>query len=207
VIHSDPTRVGIFGGTFDPIHLGHLIIAEELRYRLGLDRLIFLPSSQPPHKTGRVVSPVADRLAMLELAIAGNPRFVVSTVDVDRPGLSYTADSLTILQQQYLGAQLDFLMGQDSLRDLPTWHEPNRIALQARLVVALRPGVEVDLERVYEAVPAARDRVVLVPVRLIAISSREIRRRVREGGPITYQVPAQVEAYIREKELYRDASA
>ncbi len=201
---SRGNRLGIFGGTFDPIHLGHLLIAEELMFRLSLDRVLFLPSNLPPHKTGQSVGPNDDRMVMLRAALEGNPRFEISTVDMDRPGLSYTADSIEILGGSYPQSELYFLMGQDSLRDLPTWHDPNRIARNARLGVALRPGVNVDLESILTAVPDARDRVDLVPVPLIQISSREIRRRVRDGEPITYHVPKPVEEHIQRQNLYRN---
>lgn len=196
-------RIGIFGGTFDPIHLGHLIIAEELRYRLALDRILFLPAGRPPHKTDREISPNQQRLEMLEMAIADNPHFAVSTVDLKRPGLSYTADSLAVLQAEFPDRELYFLMGQDSLRDFPTWHEPDRIVRQARLGVALRPGVVVDIDTIVRQVPAAAGRIKLIDVPLIQIASRLIRQRVREGRPITYQVPRAVEGYIRAHGLYR----
>ncbi len=197
-------RLGIFGGTFDPVHLGHLIVAEELRFRLGLERVLFLPAGRPPHKTNQEISPDRDRVLMLELAIAGNPNFAVSYLDVERPGLSYTADSLALLQEQYPDCTLYFLMGQDSLRDLPNWHDPNRIARQAILGVALRPGVVVDIDDIIRRVPDAANRIRLVDVPLIQIASRAIRQRVRAGQPITYQVPAEVEAYILRRGLYRD---
>ncbi|MDI3340188.1 MAG: nicotinate-nucleotide adenylyltransferase [Sphaerobacter sp.] len=196
-------RLGIFGGTFDPIHLGHLIVAEELRVRLGLERILFLPAARPPHKTDRRISPDEDRALMVELAIAGNPYFAVSYVDLARGGISYTADSLAILRQEYPDHTLYFLMGQDSLRDLPNWHDPNRIARQALLGVALRPGVTIDLAAIIARVPAAANRITLVDVPLIQIASRVIRQRVRDGLPITYQVPREVEDYIRRRGLYR----
>ncbi len=201
---SRANRLGIFGGTFDPIHLGHLLVAEELRFRLSLDRVLFLPSNLPPHKTGQSVGPNDDRMVMLRAALEGNPRFEISMVDMERAGLSYTADSLEILGERYSDSELYFLMGQDSLRDLPTWHDPNRIARSARLGVALRPGVNVDLDAIVSVVPDARDRVELVPVPLIQISSREIRRRVRAGEPITYHVPKPVEEHILRRSLYRE---
>lgn len=139
---------------------------------------------------------------MLELAIEGNPHFGISTVDMHREGLSYTSDSLAIITADQPTSEIFFLMGQDSLRDLPSWHEPDLIAQRARLGVALRPGVEVDLEAIFRAVPSARDRLQLVPVPLIQISSREIRRRVYHGEPITYQVPKAVEHHIRTAGLY-----
>ncbi|HET7034159.1 MAG TPA: nicotinate-nucleotide adenylyltransferase [Thermomicrobiaceae bacterium] len=202
-VASGVTRLGIIGGTFDPVHLGHLIIAEEFWYRLGLERVLFLPTSSPPHKVGRAISPVADRLAMLRLAIEGNPHFAVSLVDVERSGPTYTADTLAILAGQHPGAQLFFLIGLDSLRDLPTWHEPGRIVRQARLAVAGRPGVTLDLPAVLAQVPEAADRIDFVDVPQIDISASAIRRRVRNGAPITYQVPPAVEAYISARGLYR----
>jgi nicotinate-nucleotide adenylyltransferase len=198
-----PGRLGVFGGTFDPIHLGHLIVAEELAFRLKLDQILFLLASRPPHKTDREISSDVDRLAMLELGLASTPHFAVSRADIERPGLSFTADSLATLHQIYPRRCLYFLMGQDSLRDLPTWHDPNRIARQAFLGVALRPGVEMNVEAIVRQVPEARDRIILVDVPLIEISSREIRRRVREGLPIRYQVPRAVERYIVDHGLYR----
>ncbi|MCX2726233.1 nicotinate-nucleotide adenylyltransferase [Thermomicrobium sp. 4228-Ro] len=196
-------RIGIFGGTFDPVHHGHLIVAEVMMEELGLDRVLFLPAGQPPHKLDRPITPAFHRLTMLQLALQGNPHFGISFVDVERPGPCYTVDSLAILRREYPGDELVFLMGEDSLRDLPTWREPNRIAEQALLGVALRPNVEVDLATVFAAVPAARDRVLLVHVPLIQIAASDIRRRVAEGRTIRYQVPRAVEQYIERHGLYR----
>lgn len=204
MVEQREDRLGIFGGTFDPIHLGHLIIAEELRYRLGLGQVLFLPAARPPHKTDRHISPDRERALMVELAIDGNPAFAISYVDLERGGLSYTADSLEILREQYPDQQLYFLMGQDSLRDLPNWHDPNRIARLARLGVALRPGVEVDVNRIVQQVPDAAGRIDLVDVPLIQIASRVIRERVRSGLPIRYQVPRSVELFIAHRGLYRE---
>jgi nicotinate-nucleotide adenylyltransferase len=199
-------RLGIFGGTFDPIHNGHLLIAEEFREQLQLDRVLFLPAGQPPHKIGRPISPIHHRLAMLHLAIRGEPAFGVSYVDVQRSGPCYTADSLAILRAQYPGDELFFLMGEDSLADLPNWHDPNRIAAQAILAVALRPGVTIDLERVIAAVPAARDRILLIRAPLIQIAASDIRRRVAAGHTIRYHVPREVEDYIYRHRLYVHAA-
>jgi nicotinate-nucleotide adenylyltransferase len=197
------TRLGIFGGTFDPVHLGHLIIAEEFLHTLRLDRVLFLPTSRPPHKEGQVVSPVADRVAMLTLAITGNPRFDLSLIDAEQTEPTYTADSLQRLAAAYPGSELIFLIGLDSLRDLPSWHEPERIVEQARLGVAGRPDVELDLDAVLDAVPAARGRLDMVDVPQIGISATDLRDRVRRGAPIRYQVPDPVERYIVEHGLYR----
>jgi nicotinate-nucleotide adenylyltransferase len=140
---------------------------------------------------------------MVRLAIAGDPAFAVSTLDLDRGGLSYTADTLALLAAELAPAALWFLMGEDSLRDLPTWHRPDRIAELAELGVALRSGIAVDIEAVLRRVPAARGRVRLVPIPLIGISATDLRRRVAAGAPIAYQVPAEVERYIRREGLYR----
>lgn len=200
---TEDRTIGVFGGTFDPVHLGHLIIAEELRYQLRLDRVLFLPARQPPHKADRAITAEVHRSAMLDLALAGNPRFTVSTVDLEREGPSFTADSLEIVRRDYPESILYFLMGQDSLRDFPTWHEPNRIARQAHLGVALRPEVALDVEAVVRRVPEARGRIELVRAPLIGISSQGIRRRVREGLPIRYLVHPEVEHYIYQCGLYR----
>lgn len=196
-------RVGVFGGTFDPVHLGHLIVAVEIRHRLALDRLLFVPAGRPPHKAGLAISSDADRLAMLRLALADDPALELSTIDLDRSRPSFTVDLLAGLRRDLAPARLVFVMGEDSLRDLPRWHEPGRIAELAELAVALRPGAGVDLDAVYRAVPEARGRVHLVATPLIGISSTDLRRRVRSGEPIRHQVPAAVEAYIRDRGLYR----
>lgn len=199
-------RVGVFGGTFDPVHVGHLIVATELRFALRLDCVLFVPAGRPPHKTSQEISDNEHRLAMLQLALGDSPWFAISLVDMQRPGPSYTADTLAILRRELEPAELVFLMGSDSLRDLPTWHEPHRIVAQAEIGVARRPGIEVDLEQIYAYIPNARGRIHLVDVPLIGISSTDLRERVRTGRPISYQVPLPVEHYIAEHGLYRDAS-
>lgn len=194
-------RVGVFGGTFDPPHVGHLILAVDLRHALDLDRVLFVPAGHPPHKP-EPISDDADRLAMVRLAIAGEHAFEISTVDVDRGGPSYSADLLAILTETLPDTELVFLMGEDSLRDFPSWHRPGKIATLAKLGVATRPGVRVDLKAVERAVPEVAGRVVLVPTPSIGVSSRHLRRRVEAGAPIAYQVPPAVERYIRERRLY-----
>ena len=197
------SRIGIFGGTFDPIHVGHLIVAAQLRFALELDSLLFVPAGRPPHKTAQEVADNGHRLAMLRLAIADDPLFEISTLDVDRGGLSYTADTLALLHATAaLGSTLVFLMGQDSFRDFPTWDRPNEIATLAEIGVALRPGTAANLDKVLTEVPAARGRVSIVPVPLIEVSSRDIRRRISQGEPIAYQVPPSVERYIADHGLY-----
>jgi len=196
-------RIGIFGGTFDPVHLGHLIAAADLRAAIGLDAVLFVPAGKPPHKSDAVISEDRHRLAMLELAVAGNPAFRVDPIDMERDGPSYTADLLALLGERLGPADLWFLMGEDSLRDLPTWRTPGRIAELARLGVARRPGIDADLDRVIAEVPGARGRVDLVETPLIGISATDLRARVASGATIAYQVPAAVERYVTEHRLYR----
>jgi nicotinate-nucleotide adenylyltransferase len=199
---SRPRRIGVLGGTFDPVHNGHLYVADALRAALGLERVVWVPAGLPPHKTGQIVSQDRDRLAMLEQALAGSATDEIDTIDIDRTGPSYTADTLESLAERFSPARLFFLMGEDSLRDLPTWHDPERLLRFAELAVAARPGVDADLESVARQVPAVRRRVHLVPTEEIPISSSEIRQRVRENRSILGLVPAAVEAYIRNHGLY-----
>jgi nicotinate-nucleotide adenylyltransferase len=196
--------VGVFGGTFDPVHVGHLIIAEILRYALKLDEVVLLPAGRPPHKPDQDVTDDHHRLTMLDLSLDGARHFSVSRIDIERAGFSYTADSLALLRQSYShDCELYFLMGQDSLRDFPNWYRPDLIARQARLGVALRPGVEVSVEEIARSVPETRGRVELVSVPLIGISSRELRQQIRAGGPFRYQVLPAVADYIVAQRLYR----
>ena len=196
-------RAAVYTGTFDPVHLGHLIVASELRHVLSLDRVLFVPAGRPPHKADRVITDDQTRLAMLRLALENAPSFETCTVDLDRPGPSYTSELLAILVERLDPVRLFFLMGDDSLRDLPSWHEPNRIAALAELAVAGRPAVEYHLESVLQAVPEARGRVHVVPVPLIDISSAAIRRRVATERPFEYLVPPGVSHFIRARGLYR----
>jgi nicotinate-nucleotide adenylyltransferase len=199
---GQPRRIGVLGGTFDPVHNGHLYIANALRAALDLERVVWVPAGRPPHKTGQIVSSDRDRLAMLELALTGSATDQISTIDIERSGPSYTADTVVILAQRFAPARLFFLMGEDSLRDLPTWYDPERLLRAAELAVAARPGVDADLESVARQVPTVRGRVLLVPTEEIAISSSGIRRRVRENQSIHGLVPAAVEAYIQDHGLY-----
>jgi nicotinate-nucleotide adenylyltransferase len=202
-----PKCIGVLGGTFDPVHNGHLLIANALRTALNLDSVLWIPAGRPPHKADQIVSSDPDRLAMLDLALAGSATDEISTIDIDRSGPSYTADTLDILAEDFPSAQLFFLMGEDSLRDLPTWRDPQRILRVAELAVAGRPGVETDFESLEILVPGVRKRVHVVPTEEFAISSSDIRRRVRENQSIRGLVPAIIEAYIRDHHLYiRDAS-
>lgn len=197
-------RIGVLGGTFDPIHKGHLHIARELRKALALDRIIWIPAGRPPHKSGQIVSADADRLAMLRLALRDAPLDEISTIEIDRPGPSFTADTLGQLSQDLAPARLVFLMGEDSLRDLPTWRDPERILQAADVAVAGRPGVDIDLDALTLDLPALRGRAHVIPTPELAISSTEIRQLAAEGKPIDHLVPAAVAGYIAARGLYQE---
>jgi nicotinate-nucleotide adenylyltransferase len=200
-------RIGVLGGTFDPVHLGHLVIACEMQFELDLDLVLWVPAGDPPHKPDQVITPASHRVRMLELALADREGFVIDRTDLERAGPSYTADTVARIQANHPEDRMFFLMGADSLRDLHTWREPERILAVAELGVARRPDVEIDLEDAIERLPAILDRVTIVNVPLIGISSRDLRRRVAHGEPIAYQVPPDVERYIREHHLYARESS
>ncbi|MDA0734177.1 MAG: nicotinate-nucleotide adenylyltransferase [Chloroflexi bacterium] len=198
-------RVGILGGTFDPVHLGHLIIAEEARVRLKLDRVIFIPTGHPWLKEQQPVASGADRLRMVELAIVSNSAFQVASNEVDRSGPTYTVDTLQELAKE-LGsdAVLHFILGMDALEQFDRWKEPEKLLGLCHLAIVNRPGHQaVDVNDLVERYPQAGTRLTLVNVPRIEISSTEIRRRVAEGVSIRYLVPDAVEGYISQHGLYQ----
>ena len=195
--------LGILGGTFDPPHYGHLVLAETARVQLGLDRVLFVVAGRPPHKPSRPITPDTHRVAMVEVAIADNPAFTVSRVDMDRPGPHYTVETLSLLRREYPEAELFFLIGGDSLAQFLTWRDPAGILRQARLAVMPRPGYEPDLAALEQVVPDAHERLAWLDAPYLDVSASDLRRRVREGLPIRYLVPPPVEAYVRERCLYR----
>ena len=201
-------RVGVLGGTFDPVHYGHLVIAEEVYAALDLAEMVFVPAGHPPHKPESVVAAAHHRLAMLELAIANNPHFSISRVDLERSGPSYTVETLRLLRQQW-GKQtaLYFLIGWDSLEDFLTWRDPAGILEYVSYLVAVRrPGYaeESGYRASLEArLPGIIQRLLVVPAPQLEISSTELRERVAEGRPIKYQLPECVEQYIEQFGLYQ----
>jgi nicotinate-nucleotide adenylyltransferase len=199
-------QVGVLGGTFDPIHLGHLIIAEEARACLELERVIFVPAGQPWLKAGQTLTPGQHRLRMVELAVASNPYFQVARNEVERSGPTYTIDTVAELQQELGGgAALHLIMGMDALEQFHRWREPERLLELCKLVVANRPGHQaVDVGNVMPRYPQASGRVTLLSVPQIEISSTEIRLRAARGISFRYQVPEAVEQYILEHRLYRE---
>ncbi|MEV4137852.1 nicotinate-nucleotide adenylyltransferase [Dactylosporangium sp. NPDC049742] len=191
-------RVGIMGGTFDPIHHGHLVAASEVADRFGLDQVVFVPTGDPWQKSGSVVSSPEDRYLMTVIATASNPRFTVSRVDVDRGGPTYTVDTLRDLREQYgASAELFFITGADALKKILSWKDARDLFDLAHFVGVTRPGFELDASHL----PA--DSVSLVQVPAMAISSTDCRRRVASGKPVWYLVPDGVVQYIAKRGLYR----
>jgi nicotinate-nucleotide adenylyltransferase len=193
-----PERLGIFGGTFDPVHYGHLICAEQLREAIGLDLVVFVPCSRSPHKPDYVPATDRHRLAMLELAVRAQENFRVSDVEIDRGGLSYTVDTLATLRSQF-GPDADFwlLMGMDAYLDLPAWKQPDEIVAQCRFGVARRPGYAKKLD---PALPVAKTQ--FVDITPVDISSTGVREKLAQGRSIAFLVPEAVAAYIRKNRPY-----
>ncbi|MGQ9571652.1 MAG: nicotinate-nucleotide adenylyltransferase [Dehalococcoidia bacterium] len=197
-------RLGVLGGTFDPPHLGHLMLAQEAWLALGLEQVLFVPAGDPWRKAGQELSARNHRLAMVQLAVGDNPRFAVSTLEIEREGPSYTVDTLVALQKQRADAtEILFLMGQDSLADLPNWRQPERIIALARLAVARRSAwEEAEADALESCLPGISRRLVWLDMPRIDISSTAVRERVRRGLSIRYWVPPEVEDYIRQHRLY-----
>ncbi|WP_442788586.1 nicotinate-nucleotide adenylyltransferase [Dactylosporangium sp. NBC_01737] len=194
-------RVGIMGGTFDPIHHGHLVAASEVADRFGLDQVVFVPTGDPWQKTGSVVSSPEDRYLMTVIATASNPRFTVSRVDVDRDGPTYTVDTLRDLRDMYgAEAELFFITGADALNKILSWKDAQDLFDLAHFVGVTRPGFELDASHLPE------DSVSLVQVPAMAISSTDCRQRVEDGKPVWYLVPDGVVQYIAKRGLYRKVS-
>ena len=189
---------GLIGGTFDPIHIAHLVMAEEALEQLRLSTVVFVPAARPPHKRGASLASFDDRIEMVRRALLGNARLSVSDVEGRRPDVSYTIDTVRMFRRERPGERLCLIVGSDSLAQLATWKSPDELLSECEFVVAPRPGFTVE-----QAEPRFRDRVRLLDMPSLDVSSSDIRERVRLGRSIRYLVPSEVEAYIREKNLYR----
>jgi len=196
-------RVGVLGGTFDPVHVAHLVIAEAAREALSLDLVLFIPAGEPWRKSQRAITPAEHRLAMLTLAVAGNKAFGISDVELRRDGPTYTADTLEALAGQRLDDEFWFIVGADALADLPQWHEPARIVKHARLAAAPRDVQDANVAA--QGVREFRDRIDLFTAPRLELSSSDIRARAAAGRSVRYLVPDDVALYIAEHQLYRAA--
>jgi nicotinate-nucleotide adenylyltransferase len=198
-------RLGIYGGTFNPVHYGHLLLAETCREQTGLDRVLFVPNAVSPHKDHAVTSPEA-RIEMLKLALGGHPAMQVSTLEIERGGVSFTVETLTRVQQDFPNDKLFFLMGADSLEDLPTWRDPEKICQLAVPLVVRRAGsAEPDFGKLAHLVDSERlgeIRQCQVTMPVMELSSTDIRQRVAAGNSIRYRMPRGVEMYILGNGLY-----
>jgi nicotinate-nucleotide adenylyltransferase len=190
-------KLGVLGGTFDPIHVGHLVLAEQVREKFQLEKIIFIPSASPPHKTEQKLSPANHRFEMTRLAVEGNRYFFVSDIELKREGLSYTVETLRRLKELYKDSEIYFLTGSDVLDEITTWKDPEVIYKLAKIVIAVRPGFdELDPKDHFAK------KSIIAKITGVDISSTQIREKVKKGESIKYLVPAKVEEYIRKKNLY-----
>ncbi|MCB8981911.1 MAG: nicotinate (nicotinamide) nucleotide adenylyltransferase [Ardenticatenaceae bacterium] len=200
---STGPKIGLLGGTFDPPHWGHLWLAELAWQQLGLDKVLFLPVGQPPHKRNQEITAVSHRLQMVSLAIQNNPHFVLDTTDCDRPAPHSTVTLLPLLRQAHPNAHFWLLLGGDSLRDLPTWTDPAQLISQCRLAVLPRPEAMIDWEQLETAVPGIQTAVDLLSGPTLSLSATAIRTWLKEGHTAHYLLPTAVASYITQHQLYQ----
>ena len=199
-----PDRIGLFGGTFDPPHLGHLILASEAQTQLEIDRLLWVLTPDPPHKQDQDITLIEHRLAMVQLAIADNPAFELSRVELDRPGPQYTVDTIKLIAKENPQAEIVPIIGGDSLNDLPTWHQPQQLVYACHWIgVMRRPNESPRLDELERELPGISSKVHYVDAPLLEIASREIRSRIAEGKSVRYYLPSRVYEYIKEHHLYQ----
>ena len=197
-------RIGLFGGTFDPPHIGHLILASEASHRFNLSKLLWVLTPNPPHKQAQTITAIEHRLAMANACITNNSRFELSRIELDRPGPHYTVDTVDLILQQQPQSEIVLLLGGDSLRDLPTWK--NNIELVSKvhqIGVMRRPGDVFDHSTLFTQIPGLEEKLVIMEALLHTLSSREIRRRVKENLPYRYYVLPAVYEYIEANQLYQ----
>jgi nicotinate-nucleotide adenylyltransferase len=199
-------RVAVFGGTFDPIHIGHLAAVQDAVDALSIDRVLFVPNSHPPHKATIPVSPAEDRVEMVRLSLTDNEKFVLSLVEFERNGPSYMLDTMRVLSERLgAGTELTFLTGRDALPQLHTWYRPDELLAEVRVVVMDRPtGSKVSWAKIEQRFPRIREQLEFVHVAQLDISGEDLRRRIRSGRSIRYLVVPAVEQYVRDRGLYRE---
>lgn len=198
-------RIGLMGGTFNPIHNGHLVTAEEARVQFSLDEVIFIPSGKPPHKSERKIADAHHRAMMTLLATVTNPYFHVSQVEIERPGYSYTYDTVSYFQELYQGkAEIYFITGADAILEIIAWKNVAQLFEKCRFIAATRPGFDLSVIRSNDLPQTAKNRIFYMEIPALAISSTDVRRRIKEGRPIKYLMPSAVETYIYKNKLYLD---
>lgn len=195
-------KIGIMGGTFDPIHYGHILIAAKVKKSFHLDEVVFVPSGNPPHKKERTITPAEHRLNMVKKAVAGIRGFSVSTMEIDRAGYSYALDTVNEFYRLY-GDDIDlyFITGADAIAEIATWHKADELMGKCRFIASARPGYQID--KSHAAVEAYKDRIFLFRETALAVSSSEIRQRIRQGKSVTSMLPEDVEQYIKAHRLYQ----
>lgn len=204
-VGNKSARLGIFGGTFDPPHVGHLILADEAREQLDLDSIQWVLTPFPPHKSAQQITPVEVRLELLRAAISQNPKFILNRADLDRPPPHFAADTVRLVREQFPHAQLVYLMGGDSLDDLPNWHGPREFVASTDLIgVMRRPGEFVDLQRLETELPGISAKIEFLNAPFVEISSSLIRKRAYEWGAFRYYLPKNVYRLIVKQKLYRE---
>lgn len=204
ILPAMPKRIGLFGGTFDPPHIGHLILAGEAISQFQLDQLLWVLTPDPPHKQDNPITPLAHRLPMLQSMIAHNPAFELSRLEIDRPGPHYTVDTVRLLAAQEADAEIFLLIGEDSLADLPTWRfNTDLVAAVSKIGVMRRPGDSANLPALEEKIPGLTKKLHFIDALLQPVSSRELRRRIAAGEMYRYYVAPDVYTYIEANKLYR----
>jgi len=200
-------RVGIFGGTFDPPHLGHLILAAEATSQMKLDRLLWVLTPDPPHKQNQHLTPIEIRFELVQLSLMDDPTFEMCRVDLDRPGPHYTLDTVKLIKKEYPGAEVFYLIGGDSLHDYPNWHRADELLDEVNgLGVMRRPGDQIDMSLLETRVPGISAKVHFIEAPLLEIASHQIRRRIRQNRPFRYYILPVVYQRILEKKYYFDVS-
>jgi len=198
-------RIGLMGGTFDPVHYGHLVAAEEARYQFSLEKVVFIPASKPPHKTRRDITTPEHRLNMTEIAINSNPYFTISDIEINRQGLSYTIDTVRAMREANPDWEIYFITGADAVLEILTWKNIKELLEECFFVGATRPGFHLDLvsHTLSYLTKEGLARIKTFEIPSLAISSTDIRQRVREGRPIKYLLPDEVEKFIYQNKLYQ----